>query len=311
MPGYEITITDPTTIPATVKTYSSGYDLSTHPGFSIGNPPLDAIATAGYTVDITQDVGAQNMLLSWYPTAVSNNGFPLMVANFTGVEQAHTVGAPYGMNHLVEMDFGIKASDPENPWNNMGVSLGAPRKVTDGVSSGGPYAPDGIPNPYDSNTWAWSGGLANISGKPVFLADRTRTVGQATSDTQLSRQNGYTFGNMMDTYFDQQGIMYGIYSNGITLPLYQVVLFDFYAPQGLRFEGGNLVSQTMESGEATGRAAGVNGMGTVNGYMIEQSNVDLAQEIVHMITTQRGYQANSKTITTVDTMLEVTVNMKR
>jgi flagellar hook protein FlgE len=89
------------------------------------------------------------------------------------------------------------------------------------------------------------------------------------------------------------------------------VLYDFVAEQHLRMEGGNLVSQTRESGDPGWGAAGVNGFGTVNGYMIEQSNVDLAKEMVHMITTQRGFQANSKVITSVDTMMEVVVNMKR
>ena len=66
-----------------------------------------------------------------------------------------------------------------------------------------------------------------------------------------------------------------------------------------------------DSGESSWGAAGVNGFGSINSYMIEQSNVDLAKEMVHMITTQRGFQSNSKVITTTDIMLETVVNMKR
>jgi flagellar hook protein FlgE len=250
-------------------------------------------------------VGQQRAMLSWYPTAVSNNGYPLMVANFTSVEQAHTVGSPLGKDHLIEMDFGITVPHLSTPWRND-YPLGAARTPT----GGGPAAP-GVPNPMVPDTWGNYGGLAGIAGQAIIGPDHCRLTGAASSSTMLSRQNGYTYGNLMDIYFDQKGVMNGIYSNGVTLPLYQIVLYDFVAPQHLRFEGGNLISETRGSGEPSWGAAGVNGFGTINGYMIEQSNVDLAKEMVHMITTQRGFQANSKVITTVDIMLDTVVNMKR
>jgi flagellar hook protein FlgE len=88
-------------------------------------------------------------------------------------------------------------------------------------------------------------------------------------------------------------------------------LFDFVSKQGLRREGGNLFSQTRQSGEPQSGPPALSGMGTINSNALEQSNVDLAREFVHMITTQRGFQANSKVVTTTDIMLEVVVNMKR
>jgi flagellar hook protein FlgE len=268
--------------------------------------------------------GTQNTLMSWYPTAVSNNGLPLMVANFTAQEQAMTVGSPKGQNYLIEMDLGLKVSNLANPWAN-GVKLpgsnridypplGASRNAASPpLGTGpGPFAPDPLAiDPYDSLTWGDYSGLAGINGQPVRNPQSTNLVGASSSSTQVSRQNGYTYGNLMDIYVDQFGILSGIYSNGVTLSLYQVVLYDFVAPQHLRFEGGNLVSQTRESGDPSWGAAGTAGFGTVQSFCIEQSNVDLAKEMVHMITTQRGFQANSKVITTVDTMLEVVVNMKR
>jgi len=284
MPGYQITVGG--------VTYKAGDDLD-----AAGVMPL----TGGELVE--QNVGVQNMLMSWYPSAVSNNGLPLMVADFTAVEQAYTVGSPLGKDHLIEMDFGITVPHLANPWKND-LPLGTAR------ADGGPFA-DGIPNPMDPASWANAGGLAGIAGQPIIGADHCRLTGAASSATMLSQQNGYTYGNLMDVAFDQYGVMSGIYSNGVTLPLYQVVLYDFVAPQGLRFEGGNLVSQTRESGDPSWGAAGVNGFGSVNSYMIEQSNVDLAKEMVHMITTQRGYQANSKVITSVDTMMDTVINMKR
>ena len=110
---------------------------------------------------------------------------------------------------------------------------------------------------------------------------------------------------------DDSGILYGVYSNGVTLPLAQVCLYDFTCQQGLRREGNNLFSQTRASGEAKSGPAGVAGLGTINSYALEQSNVDMSTEFVQMITTQRGFQSNSKAITTTDTMLETVISMKR
>ena len=292
MPGYQIIISDRG--PPEDGTYTAGMSI-----------PPGAIWWLNGTEEVQQIVGAQNIMQSWYPTAVSNNGLPLMVANFTSQEQAMTVGSPKGPNYLIEMDFGLKVPNLSVPWTST-ASMGTPR------SQGGPFADDPmniIPGmPF---TWADSSGLAGIKGQPVRQAQATNLVGSQSSSTQVSRQNGYTYGNLMDIHIDQYGILSGIYSNGVTIPLYQVVLYDFVAPQHLRFEGGNLVSQTRESGDPSWGAAGTAGFGVVQSYCIEQSNVDLAKEMVHMITTQRGFQANSKVITSVDTMMEVVVNMKR
>ena len=106
-------------------------------------------------------------------------------------------------------------------------------------------------------------------------------------------------------------MLHGVYSNGQTLDLYQITLYDFMSPQGLYHEGGNLYSETRDSGEPSTGPANSNGFGQVWSNSLEISNVDLAREFVNMITTQRGFQANSKTITTVDTMLETVISMKR
>jgi len=88
-------------------------------------------------------------------------------------------------------------------------------------------------------------------------------------------------------------------------------LYDFPSNQNLRREGGNLFTETRESGVPSSGAAGTGTFGTTHGSSLEQSNADLSREFVNMITTQRGFQANSKTITTVDTMLETVIGMKR
>jgi flagellar hook protein FlgE len=125
------------------------------------------------------------------------------------------------------------------------------------------------------------------------------------------QQDGYASGVLNGYSIDTNGVLYGRYDNNVTLALWQMTLYDFRNLQGLRREGGNLYSQTMESGNARWSIPGNAGFGSTQAYNIEQSNVDMSREFVQMITTQRGFQANSKSITTVDTMLETVIGMKR
>ena len=138
------------------------------------------------------------------------------------------------------------------------------------------------------------------------------SVANTTSYTVQNRtQDGYASGTLSNVNIDNGGVVYGIYSNGKTIPLYQIALYDFQNHQGLYREGGNLFSATNDSGEPQLGVAGDNGFGKPKAYNIEQSNVDMTTEFVQMISTQRGFQANSKGITTVDTMLETVIGMKR
>lgn len=141
--------------------------------------------------------------------------------------------------------------------------------------------------------------------------ENASSAGASSYITQDAQANGYPSGVLSGTNIDNAGVVYGYYDNGETIPLYQIALYDFHNKQGLRREGGNLYGQTKESGEARQGVAGDNGFGVTRAYNIEGSNVDLSREFVNMITTQRGFQANSKGITTVDTMLETVIGMKR
>ena len=124
-------------------------------------------------------------------------------------------------------------------------------------------------------------------------------------------QDGYTYGDLRNINIGTDGVLSGTYSNGVTLQLFQITLYDFSSNQNLHREGNNLFSETRESGIPTSGAPGSGVFGKTDSYSLEGSNVDLSRELVNMITTQRGFQANSKSITTVDTMLETVIGMKR
>ncbi len=151
------------------------------------------------------------------------------------------------------------------------------------------------------------------------IYDGTNFVNQSMSTTQYSKasstvfQNadGYAAGDLQEVDVASDGIMTGVYSNGELIPLFRVGLAKFLNNYGLSNEGGNLFRETRESGTAITNKPGENGLGTLAPNSLEMSNVDISEEFVAMITTQRGFQANSKTITTTDDMMQTVINMKR
>ncbi len=149
--------------------------------------------------------------------------------------------------------------------------------------------------------------------------DGTNFINGSLSTTQYARSStttfqdadGYSAGDLQGVSVASDGVMTGIYSNGQLIPLFRVGLAKFLNNNGLSTEGGNLFSATRESGNAITNKPGENGLGTIAPNSLEMSNVDISEEFVKMITTQRGFQANSKTITTVDGMMETVIQMKR
>lgn len=140
--------------------------------------------------------------------------------------------------------------------------------------------------------------------------DGTTQYGTASGVSMLS-QDGYSSGTLQRISVDQDGIIGGIFSNGKDLTLGQVLLADFASPVGLSSAGKNLYNETFDSGQALIGSPGSSGRGLIQSSTLELSNVDLSQEFVDMITAQRGFQANSKIITTTDELLNELVNLKR
>jgi flagellar hook protein FlgE len=124
-------------------------------------------------------------------------------------------------------------------------------------------------------------------------------------------QDGYTSGYLQSIAVDSDGIVTGTYSNNQTKSLFVVGLANFTNLQGLEREGSNLYSATTDSGEPRIGTANNSGMGSIASGKLEQSNVDTATEMVNMITYQRGFQASSKVISTVDQMLSEVIQLKR
>lgn len=123
--------------------------------------------------------------------------------------------------------------------------------------------------------------------------------------------NGNTSGTLEGFAIDATGTVVGVFTNGERKALGQIMLAKFDNPMGLQKLGGNLFIDTRNSGEPQYGTASTGGYGAISPGNLEMSNVDIAYEFTEMITTQRGFQANSRIITTSDEMLQELVNMKR
>ena len=123
---------------------------------------------------------------------------------------------------------------------------------------------------------------------------------------------GKKVGNMTGVSVDTSGKIYGKYDNGDSILLGQIAVASFSNPSGLESVGGNMFAETQNSGKFDGIGQDVSqGGGGMTTGVLEMSNVDLSAEFTEMITTQRGFQANSRIITTSDTLLEELINLKR
>lgn len=143
---------------------------------------------------------------------------------------------------------------------------------------------------------------------------KTSTVGFDAGDgSQNNLGSGRKEGALIGVEIGQDGKIRASYDNGLSKLLGQIAVTKFSNASGLAKAGNNLYSTTMNSGEFDGVGIDItsDGEGSMESGVLEMSNVDLAGEFTEMITTQRGFQANSRIITTSDSMLEELVNLKR
>lgn len=164
------------------------------------------------------------------------------------------------------------------------------------------------------------GTAADANGNPdaVFgasvgatrAASATTTYG--TSPVSVSQRNdGYAEGFLRDLQIKQDGTITGLYSNNQSDDLYRISLYRFTSQDGLQREGGNRFSATSAAGAVEEGRPGSENFGTLQEYFLEQSNVDYTREFTTMIITQRGFQMNSKVVTTSDQMLQKALEIKR
>ena len=153
--------------------------------------------------------------------------------------------------------------------------------------------------------------VVDLTTTTMYNNSGSSTIAATSGDTN-GLGTGRKLGEMSGISIQQNGMIYASYDNGQTKLLGQIAVAEFANASGLEKEGDNLYSATLNSGEFDGIGVDItSGGGYMNTGVLEMSNVDLSAEFTEMITTQRGFQANSRIITVSDTLLEELVNLKR
>ncbi len=177
-----------------------------------------------------------------------------------------------GSGTAISFDFGASVTSPQNITFNYGTGTGE--------------SPAGT----------------GLDGTTQYAAD---------FGVMLLSQDGYPAGSLTNVSISEDGIITGVFTNGQTRSIGQIALAKFTAPDALAKLGRNLYSESFDSGQPIIGMANTSGLGRVLSNSLELSNVDLAEEFVKMISAQRGFQANSRIITTTDELLQELVNLKR
>lgn len=233
-----------------------------------------------------------------------------------------TVYDSIGNSHLVTMYFRRAAA---NSWEWYGLVDGA--DLTGGVAGTAQTRTNGtVTFNTDGSQLAFATttndfdfvGAAQNQTITMTMGTNTATGGTGldgvtqfgtTSNLSDVSQNGYTSGNLTTLEIATNGVITGNYTNGTTQTLGKVTLAIFANQQGLERVGGNGYRSTLDSGVALNASAQTGGRGSVLSQTLEQSNVDLASELIKMVIIQRGFQANSRTISVVNDLLGSLVNL--
>ena len=146
---------------------------------------------------------------------------------------------------------------------------------------------------------------------PVTIDVAALTQFGGSSTVSAPAQNGYALGSLQAFQLGNDGVITGVYSNGLKQPLGKLAVASFNNPGGLEKAGNSSFRAGVNSGAAMVGEPGIGGRGVLNAGALEMSNVDLAEEFTGLIVAQRGFQANSRVITSSDEILQDLVNLKR
>jgi flagellar hook protein FlgE len=269
------------------------------------NRPLGSLKiTQG---QVLSPVATKGAALSGNLSADAAQGDPAVTSQVTMYDG---LGTP----HQVQVTLTRTVND--NEWSvavtEGGVALGTQSTGTlafsgSGASTGqltNPVGPFTV-TPNSAKYPSWSGPVT------IDLSALKQFGGASTAAVKGNAQSGSALGTLQSYSLSNDGTVVGLYSNGLRQPIGQLALATFTNPGGLEKAGNSSFRAGDNSGNPLVGAAGTGGRGTLSAGALEMSNVDLAEEFTGLIVAQRGFQANSRVITTSDEILQDLVQLKR
>jgi flagellar hook protein FlgE len=283
---------------------SDSATIGAYPSFDIINPS----GTSNYatSIQVYDSIGSTHLMTTYF-TKNSNQNWEWS----TVVDGGEVTGGTSGVLEIVgkgtlEFDASGDLIAIGTAPNAAGVPVLAQMYTTPGDTSSDPV----LPRP-TATSFAGALDWVNGSVQTQQVAIDMQTTQYASPSVVVSQeQDGYGTGTLVKLSVDDEGNVVGNFSNGTPRKLMRLALAKFTNPNALDKAGNNMFSQSNNSGVPIVGTVG-SGVGSIFTNALELSNVDLAQEFVKMITTQRGFSANSKTITTTDEMLAEVINLKR
>lgn len=228
-----------------------------------------------------------------------------------------------GSKHTLRMELRKTALDTTtgSTWN-MVVSVPNPATIDtvapfNEKTGSVRFNNDGSLATYNPPNISFSGNNGSAPDQQINLSFGTANAfdGMTSFDSRSATsgisQDGYTGGDLVGIRIDQSGTLVGSFSNGRSFGLAQIAMAKFTNNEGLSTEGGNVFIQTANSGDPIIGTAATAGRGFIQSSALEASNVDLSRALTQLIIIQRGFQANGKTITTSDQLLETLIGLKR
>lgn len=284
---------------------------------------LSIVVSSYYDDNVTSNILFKDAMVGLNTSALVEGGTSVTSGVFGIATHATSVDVvdSLGTKHTVRFEF-FKAGS--NEWSFRAI-VPEPARFTNGSIS--------RPNIFEGGRAIFNsdGSLAGMN-PPILHLDpkngssapqrielsfgNNGTFGGLTSVDRVSEtytiaQNGYIAGDLVDIRFDANGTLLGAFSNGKSLALAQVALASFANDAGLQAEGGNIFSQSGNSGEPVVGPPNSGRRGGVSGSKLEMSNVDLSRALTQLIVVQRGFQANSKAVTTSDQILTTLLGLKQ
>ncbi len=268
------------------------------PAITAGFDPLDPSGTSNYatSIQVFDSLGSTHLMTTYF-TKTSDQNWEWNAV----VDGGELTGGIAGELSIV--GNGTLEFDPSG---NLILIDGNDLYSVSGDTSSDPI----FPKPtaiVPAGNLPWLNGAVDTQQVAIDM----QTTQYASPSVVVSQeQDGFGTGTLVKLSIDAEGYVIGNFSNGAPRKLMQMALAKFTNPNALDKIGNNMYSQSTSSGVPVIGTVG-SGVGNIFTNALELSNVDLAGEFVKMITTQRGFSANSKTITTTDEMLAEVINLKR
>ena len=269
------------------------------------------------TIDTNAPAGAiavpVGSLIPPTPTTTINLNGNLPAGDATGAAYTTSVEVYDTQGEPVLASFTFTKDAAANQWTVTGAygSPANPITLTDNVVTFDANGDIATPADFNINVAA-----NQIPGVPAFTLELDSSAGRVSQYGELATisvtsQDGSSAGSLQALSVSQEGVLVGSYSNGRNRAIAQFAIAQFANPGGLEKIGDSSFRTTVNSGVAQLNTAGLGGRGLISSGTLEMSNVDLAAEFTNLIVAQRGFQANSRVVTSSDEILSDIVNLKR